>query len=316
VDLKWSYLSADRRAETSKPEDGEFSVEMLREEDERIKVLLRQNVELSIDDEIRPPSTSDRPPSPSDRLGSINGEVPFPPETTQVRILRGDVELISIRVSDEAPTIDLTSTKITPKREQLISWKAEGEGPIPLWYVVFIELDNGVRYPLTPAFRESELKVDFERLPGCKQGRIAVRASAGFRTAEAATETFSLPVKPPRPRIGYPKEGGELPLNQPLQLRGQGIDYQTLEPVPPNNLEWFIDDSFVGKGRLCVVPPLSRGKHAITLRVTDESGEVGERKIEVTAVRHLKPRAEGPPEKTLPEQKKRKRPCRKRGFDS
>lgn len=160
------------------------------------------------------------------------------------------------------------------------------------------------KYPLASKIRESKVKIRFDELPGCKRGRIVVRASAGFYTAEDATQYFPLPFKPPQTLITYPREGDELRFGQPLQLRGQGFDVQTRKHLTANALEWSIDGVPVGKGRLCVVPRLELGKHVVTLRATDKSGRIGESKVNFTASR--KPRSPAAKRSTSPNSKKSK----------
>lgn len=172
------------------------------------------------------------------------------------------------------------SKKVTPKGVQEISWSAQVEKKYPLWFSVFIELD-GARYPLEAKIRESKAKISFNELPGCKRGRIIVQASTGFHMGDAATDYFSLPLKPPRAVITYPSDGDELQFGQLLQLRGQGFDIQNQKHLRGEALEWSIDGVAVGKGRIPVVPSLELGKHSITLRVTDESGLTTEMKIEL-----------------------------------
>lgn len=67
------------------------------------------------------------------------------------------------------------------------------------------------------------------------------------------------------PHAGEPSPS----VDQPLQLEGQGRDAQAQRPLPAKALQWFLDGSPVGTGRLSVIDRVVTGSHSLILCGTD-----------------------------------------------
>jgi hypothetical protein len=203
----------------------------------------------------------------------LSGSVPWHPDTALIEVRRTDVLLFEVRVPARPPLVELG--KLEPKLggPQVLRWDSTAAEGALLRSSVFIELDNGKRYPLANHIEEKEIEINLDALPGCAHGRIIVCATDGVWTTEAASDRLELPPKAPLAWIAFPRTGQMVRSDQPLQLRGHGWDIQGQRPAEADALEWILDGRVIGKGMLLVVDVLP-GKHSLVLRVHGREGLV------------------------------------------
>jgi len=250
--LRWSYLSPRPAPKIEKP-DREHRVILLRGDGSKIA---SYEVSSIVSKDGRPRK-------------ALAAAIPFHPLTARITIVRDDVLLVAIEVPERKPSVKLQDSRISPGGFRTIAWEAtvaSREFPVAS---VFIELDNGRRYPLANHVHTSKLEINMDALPGCEKGRIIVRVSDGVWTAEAASEPFAQSMKPPLVWIGRPKPNMRVRSDQPLQVEGQGWDIQAQRPLSANSFQWSLDGKIVGTGRLCVIDRVAIGSHTLVLRAID-----------------------------------------------
>jgi hypothetical protein len=202
----------------------------------------------------------------------VSGVVPLPADAKTIRLLYKGAAILEIEAPDTKPTVKLLTETFEPRDGgQTLRWEAAAEDRKRLRYTVFIELDNGRRYPLAAHIASASLELDPDHLRGCKQGRIIVRASDGVWTAEAATQPFALAMKPPRVWIAFPRDGATVRNDQPAQFHGHGWDVQAQRPLASASLAWTLDGAPIGMGSLLVVPRLLSGEHSLLLQARDSA---------------------------------------------
>jgi hypothetical protein len=203
----------------------------------------------------------------------VRGAVPFAEGTRLIRVLRDGARVFELRVSDAAPDV---RTRWQPPRQvegrQTISWETRHAEGLPVQSFLRYSHDNGERWErITPTRPEESVEIDFDRLPGGDQCRLAIVASDGVNTTTVETEPFRVPVKPCRALITAPSDGTNIEPGQEVTLQGQGFYLEENEPES-QQLTWSSSrDGELGTGRIVVVPRLSPGEHQITL--TAGSGE-------------------------------------------
>ncbi len=207
------------------------------------------------------------------RLVSVTGQVPFHPLTRRVEIRFEGSRVAALDVPDSVPVIAIDGDSLDLSGVSILRWQILPAVSNGLWYSVYFECGNRRRIPLAGKIREQQLKIDSAKLPGCDSGRLVVRVSNGFQTTEASTAPFSLPPRPPRVDILWPKRGTRLVTSRNwIQARGQAWDVQESELVPPEQLSWRLDGRTVATGELCVLRRVPPGAHALELHATDAGG--------------------------------------------
>jgi hypothetical protein len=275
--LKWSYFTQKSLAAGKGKNRDEFFLEMLKQEKNTFHILLREPMKLRKD-------KLESGTIKSDRLGTVYSDVLFHPETTHIRFLRSNIELLNIKVNHEVPKVKLSSKKLDPQNDQKITWTYDTNEINSVWSSVFIELD-GERYPIASKIKEMAIKIPFNKLPGCKKGRIIVTSSIGFHVGEDYSEEFSLPFKSPIPVIYFPRKNYEHAFGVPLQLRGDGISLQPQYKVLDKEIYWLVDDKNIGKGRSFTISILSKGHHKITLRLNGQFGISSDATVDINITR-------------------------------
>ncbi len=253
--LKWSYLSPESTENQSKSSDNDFYIDLMRDD----KILKSYPVPIS--------TTT---PSLKKRLGILEGEVFFPSETNFVVVRSKDKNLLQIHVPEKSPEVFFDAKNIIPKNTHKLNWTIVSDESKYLWSSLFLECKDKVRYPLGPRLNNTEAEVDFERIPGCQEGKIILRVSNGFHVTEKVSEVFNIPPKPPRLYILAPGDGEEVFPNE-IIFHGKGTDRQTRKSLDGDSLEWFLDEELIGRGKYFIFKNISLGKHSIFLKGTDSN---------------------------------------------
>ena len=225
--------------------------------DERGRVLLRHRLAIS-------PFCAD-----GTRINqlAVLGKVPFPPGTQTMQFYRDDVLVHEFAVPEGMPVVRLLWEPQKPVTgRQLVAWSGQHPEKRPLTYALRYSHTGGRTWqPLGFDLEETELEVDFDRLPGGDECRLGVMATDGVNTVAQDSEPFSAPVKACMAMILSPEEGTEFAVNEPVPLRGQGFYLE--EGVPETEaLRWVSSqDGDLGWGMSLEVASLSPGFHEITL---------------------------------------------------
>jgi hypothetical protein len=204
----------------------------------------------------------------------IAAKVPVPAGSRALRVLRDDVVVEEVELAREPPRLSLEwDPPDRPEGRQVVAWQAEHPEGRELSFLVAYSPTGGKTWqPLSGPISERELEIDFDVLPGGEGCLVQVRASDGFNTVSAESETFAVPIKPCAAMILSPEEGAELAADEPVLLQGQGFYLEEARPEL-EALRWSSSvDGPLGEGTLVHLPGLSPGDHEVVL----EAGE-GER---------------------------------------
>ena len=138
---------------------------------------------------------------------------------------------------------------------------------------------------LNQARYESNLEVDFDRLPGSTgNALIRVLASDGVNTGAAVSNLFSVAKKRPRAAILAPETGEEYYAFDGLPLEGFGYDMDD-GVLSDASLTWYSDRyGFIGTGEELSVAEMDVGEHTVTLTATDSDGNTASDTVTIRAL--------------------------------
>lgn len=218
---------------------------------------------------------------------AVVGVIPYPEATRRIRFLLRDVPVHVLEVSERGPQVEV-AWELPPQPEgvQRLRWSASAAEKREVSFVVAYSNDGGATWqPLSLPSPETELDVDFGRLPGGR-GRLRILATDGTRTTSFDSPGLRLPRRPCIPTIFEPADGAELAGDGPILLHGEGY-YLEERSAELEELAWSSSrDGPLGAGPM-LHAQLRPGTHRITL----EAGS-GKRRADTSiTVRVLKPDA-------------------------
>lgn len=235
-------------------------------------------------------------PSFMDSEGNHLGEavfhlnVPLPPNTRRIAVLRGGKVLDEIRVSKHRPGLRIQEPfgKAEWNGRHLMKWDAYDKDGDPLSYVLFYSPDGGKRWvPVKWGVTGNEYEVDMNLLPGGARGMFKAVVSDGFHTTEAVSRS-SLRVddKPPVISILQPPQPADGQIQPLLTLDPGRIAFEAygsdLEDgvLGDDSFLWFYgtERTSLGSGKK-IAAHLPDGLHEITLVVSDSAGNTVEKSI-------------------------------------
>jgi hypothetical protein len=219
---------------------------------------------------------------PPDQLAPLdaapfNVEVPFPVGTVAYRILNGTTELVTVPVSGNAPSVQITAPTASQDVSGVytIRWTSgDGDGGQLFYDVEYSPSGNDEDWlVLASGLTANEWTEDFSALPGSPQARIRVTVTDGVQSSAATSAVFSVPPLAPEAYIYEPLDGETYSQDDIIVLDGDGYDYQDSWLFADESLAWSSDkDGELGNGPLLFVEGLSVGEHTITLRATNSLG--------------------------------------------
>ncbi len=164
-----------------------------------------------------------------------------------------------------------------------IQWEAGDVDGDPLRFQVQYSPDGGQRWLLLAQdYLSQTLTVDGSQLLGSDgQALVRVTASDGMHSVEAQTaKPFSVNFQPPAVHIDSDGQPISTPVGYPVQLVGRVTS--GADGVSPAGFTWRSDlDGALGTGSELYTSQLSRGRHTITLTVTDSRGQSGQASLSV-----------------------------------
>jgi len=164
-----------------------------------------------------------------------------------------------------------------------IQWEAGDVDGDPLRFHVQYSPDGGQRWLLLAQnYLSQTLTVDGSQLLGSNgQALVRVTASDGMHTVAAQTaKPFSVNFQSPAVHIDSGGQPISTPVGYPVQLVGRVTSGSG--SVSPAGFTWRSDvDGALGTGSELYTSQLSRGRHTITLTVTDSRGQSGQASLSV-----------------------------------
>ena len=152
-----------------------------------------------------------------------------------------------------------------------VTWRSEGGQAGELTYQLEYSHDNVSWSKLGGPTNETSANVVFQGYPGSNMGRLRLRATNGFDTAYALSNTFSLPNQPPRliiEGLSHNYTVGDL-----ISLEAKVTD-PDLERIDPERILWELDGSELGSGQNISSMVRELGEHSVEVKYTDGEGAV------------------------------------------
>lgn len=245
----------DRVANRPKDGDGVFQLE-LRGEDGQVLVSISPDVDFERY------STS---PQPEMRFTRVVAYLPVHPQGRELVFRRGDLIIRRETLAAKPPTIAIESVKAVKGGQVRIRWRAKhAEGKALTYNVVYMATDKR-SFLLARGLKEAQYTADLSGAPGSREGRLAVLATDGTRSAFAVSRPFRVADKPPQIWIQTPGDQETLPPDQPVNLGGQALDVAGAS-LPDSGLVWSVDGKEVARGtRLALAAGLEPGAHKVSL---------------------------------------------------
>jgi len=198
--------------------------------------------------------------------------IPFPEESAEVIVRRGEKILVRSKRSKNPPTV----TVLSPRGGESLSdsceveWEAADPDGDELTYAVLYSSNGGEDWSvLTTNLEDKRYNVDLKQLPGGDRCLIKVAATDGFHTGYAQSAPFSVAEKGMLVFIDSPQDGEIYQAGEAVILTGITSDYEYINPAH-FVLEWTSNlDGKLGTGETVSIDKLSGGNHQITLTATD-----------------------------------------------
>ncbi|MCC7355975.1 MAG: DNRLRE domain-containing protein [Anaerolineae bacterium] len=130
--------------------------------------------------------------------------VPYPQGAAAVRVIHGSTVLTELHPPAQGPSVAFQS--VTADNTAVDArWTASHPNSAPLTYSLYFSPDDGTtRMPIATVLTTTTYIWPTALAQGTTQARLIVVASDGFHTAEATSNRFSIPRKPPVAAISAP----------------------------------------------------------------------------------------------------------------
>jgi hypothetical protein len=227
----------------------------------------------------------------------FNLTVPYPSGTASILLVKNESVLAEKIVSAHAPTVQFDYAG----NDQLLSgthsfnWTAEDADGDPLIYSIEYSPDNGASWlTLNVGLTSTTTDVNFDALPGTKQGLLRIVASDGVNTSEASsTGTFSVDRK--APVITSISSDATTYQGQPVYAEVTVYDWEDGSITDPAAITWSSNlDGSLGSGPWIAPGDLSVGEHTVTTTVSDSDGNTVSRSMHIQVLAADIPAATGP----------------------
>jgi hypothetical protein len=256
--------ASDEMVQHALTDEGHYVVELL---DSNGQVLLAQR--------LNPEQLSNHSNQTTELLHII---MPWREGASFIAISRENEVLTTFPVSPNPPTVQLLSPNggesLPSEGMETIEWEGSDPDGDLLQYTLQYSVDNGQHWiPLAIDPQATSVEVNLAEIAGSEEARIRIVASDGVNTAfDESDSTFSTARKPPRLVIVRPGEGDIYPSGEQIIFDSRAIDLED-GFLERSAYAWASNrDGALGQGRSIWGVPLSRGRHEITLTVTDRDG--------------------------------------------
>jgi YVTN family beta-propeller protein len=212
--------------------------------------------------------------SPALSFGHV---VPFVAGTQMIQIVdasAGSTVIGTKTVSANPPTISNVALEGAPNPTTgavTVVWTATDPDGDNLKFDVFFTPDGGASLqPLMLGLSGRSVQIDTRPLSG-GPAQFRVVATDGVHSAFADTPSFTLPNKPPQPRVLTPGDGTTIHVGQLVNLEGQATDPQD-GVIPDTGLAWSTAGGPLGSGARLSITNLPVGVNFVTLTATNSLG--------------------------------------------
>lgn len=196
----------------------------------------------------------------------VEGMLPIPPETRQVRALRNGT-VVQIRTAPAGePAVELLWEPRSLENPQVVRWKGSHPEGLLLQYTLLFSSDGGRSWlPQSLSSGATDATVDLARLPGGPACQFAVDGTDGFHTVRAFSRPFELPLNTCQAMILSPLDGGTFHEREVIVFAGNGWYLEEGRPETSHLIWESSMDGEIGRGSLVSLDNLSPGEHVVTL---------------------------------------------------
>lgn len=223
--------------------------------------------------------------------------VPYPSGTASILLFKNGNVLAKKFVSAHTPSVhfDLVGNDQRMSGSHSFTWTAGDADGDPLIYSIEYSPDNGSSWlTLNVGLTSTKTEVNFDALPGTKQGLLRIVASDGVNTSNARSSgTFSVDFK--TPVITSISSDASTYQGQPVYAEVTAYDWEDGSITDPAAITWSSNlDGSLGSGPWIAPGDLSVGEHTITATVRDSDGNTVSKSMHIQVLAADIPAATGP----------------------
>lgn len=204
--------------------------------------------------------------------------IPFIAGVTRIQLIDGDAVLSEIRVTANAPVIELGVPVIDAQADSLaLTWNAVDIDGDALYFSTQFSSDNGATWhSLTVKDAALGISVSTKTLAGGTQTLLRVIATDGLNTSIATTEPFVLPKRAPLISISGIVDQQRFPSGQNIFARAMAYDPED-GSLDGTSIQWQLTgpEDRVGTGDTFSMRGLPPGAYALSVSATDRDATAG-----------------------------------------
>ena len=208
--------------------------------------------------------------------------VPVMPTMAEIVLLKDGQILGSQTVSSGSPQIQLLSPvdgeTWDAEGEVTVQWSGSDPDGDELLYRLEGSPDGETWFILLSATTENSAVLDLTTIPGSGSWQIRVQASDGVHTAFDEANPVNIAPKAPLALIEMPLDGKVIGSGQLITVQGQASDWQKSD-LTGTALNWYLDDSVAGSGKIIQLSNVANGKHTLRLEAANSLGLTGTMEI-------------------------------------
>ncbi|MHC1766443.1 MAG: LamG-like jellyroll fold domain-containing protein [Verrucomicrobiia bacterium] len=211
----------------------------------------------------------------NDRTLHFVQSIPFLAGVTRIQLIQGGVVLSEIRVTANAPVIDLGVPMIDAQTDLLsLTWDATDADGDALYFSTQFSSDNGSSWhPLTVKDAALGISVSTKTMAGGAQALLRVIATDGVNTTVATTEPFALPKRAPLVSISGITDHQRFPNGQPIFARAIAYDPED-GSLDGTAIHWQLTgpEDRAGTGDTFSMRGLAPGAYTLIVTAADSDG--------------------------------------------